>query len=138
MEIRYPSIQWRVEILKNKWCIHVHHSELTFKLDKDKIEFRVIVTNEITVFTNEILYVNSWFKILQIDLSTQLTSNRFGESNTCYLSQVQAAFPQKKQISQYFPYNNLNSDLDQTVVHVCRKTKFIVVIWADSYLWKLG
>ena len=30
--------------------------------DKDKIEFRVLFTNDISVFTNENLYVNSRFK----------------------------------------------------------------------------
>ena len=38
-----------------------------------QIEFRVLFTNDVTTLTNGNLYMNSNLKILQIDISTQLT-----------------------------------------------------------------
>ena len=60
-----------------------------------------------TVFTNEILYVNSWLKILQIDINTQLTKKIWGIP---YLWPYpgQEAFPPDTNLSVTSPYNNLS------------------------------
>ena len=53
-----------------------------------------------TIFTNENLYVNSKLKILQIDISTQLTKKIWGIQYMEYVL-VQETFP--LHIPQYIP-----------------------------------
>ena len=72
------------------------------------IEFRVIVTNDKAIFTNENLYMNSILKILQIDLSTQLTSRIWGIQYLVPYPGPGSLSSYEKQIPQCNPYNNLS------------------------------
>ena len=73
-----------------------------------QVEFRVLFTNDISVFTNEnSLCELKILKILQIDISTQLTKKIRGIP---YLlpSPGQEAFLLDTNLSVTLPYNNLS------------------------------
>ena len=58
-----------------------------------------------TVFTNENLYMNSWLKILQIDISIQLTKKIWGIQYLGPYPGPSSLSSYEKQIPQFNPYN---------------------------------